>query len=102
MRAKVCENTSCTYVFGTTGRYSLTHDPPHWRRIELTDLRALEHDFPPVSRRQLFLQRIAFEVDGRQIGVRRGRENWDRFEEIIVGLWEKGKEKVAMVNGVSV
>lgn len=55
-------------------------------RVDLLDLRALEHDLAPVRRAELLLQRVAFEVDSREVWVGRGRKRGDGVELVVVGL----------------
>lgn len=59
---------------------------PNESRINLLDLRTLEHNLPLIGRSHLLLQRVAFEVNGREVGVRLLCENGDGGEEVVVGL----------------
>jgi hypothetical protein len=59
---------------------------PDKSRVDLTDLGAFEDDFSTVRGAEFLLERVAFEVDCRQVRVRRRRQDWDRVEEVVVCL----------------
>lgn len=59
---------------------------PNVGRVNLLDLRHLEHDLALVRRRHLLLHGVALEVDGFEVRVSRRREDGESSDEVVVGL----------------
>lgn len=85
----VCPPQPCGGLEKNHPRLRLASRLPDKSRVDLTDLGTFEDDFSTVRGAEFLLERVAFEVDGRQVRVRRRWQDWDRVEEVVVCLRER-------------
>lgn len=69
---------------------------PDKSRVDLADLGTLEDDLSTVRRAEFLLERVAFEVDRRQVRVRRRWQDGDRVEEVVVRLRTREQGQVGV------